>query len=170
MLSAPSQTARRPCTSLPVNEWEAWLSKNRGPRVTYRLSFRPCAFCLLQIWASLPWQGKNLNTLSAGPLSETLHPTGCRTEHLYYTYSSLWSCVRQVCRRLRVCVHYSEQAADVSIAAEDLTRHCTGLNISFKDWRFIHRARLMWFLLIPAVVTACPLPSSPTYGSDSQSA
>ena len=111
-----------------------------------------------------------------------------RTDRLYYTYSSLWSRVRMACRRLRVSFHYSEQADEVSIAAEDSepiksrtvttflhrlvqsrfgdelmalrdqgkvarglsndlygngsTWHCTGLNISFKDWRFIHRARL----------------------------
>lgn len=110
-----------------------------------------------------------------------------RTEKLYYTYSSLWSRVRQACRRLRVSFHYSE-AADVTISADgsehvkskqvitflhrlvqsrfgdDLmqlkdqgkvarclsedqyangsTWHCTGLNLRFKDWRFIHRARL----------------------------
>ena len=116
-----------------------------------------------------------------------------RTDHLFYTYSSLWSRVRQTCRRLRVRFHYSEEAADISIAAEDsepiksravttflhrliqlhfgdelmafrdqgkvarclsndqygngLTWHCTRLNISFKDWRFIHRTRLNIVLL-----------------------
>ena len=111
-----------------------------------------------------------------------------RTEKLYYTYSSLWSRVRQACRRLRVSFHYSETASDVTISADDSehvksnqvitflhrlvqsrfgdelmqlkdqgkvarcltddqyangsTWHCTGLNLRFKDWRFIHRARL----------------------------
>ena len=110
-----------------------------------------------------------------------------RTKTLYYTYSSLWSRVRQACRRLRVSFHYSE-ASDVTISADDSqhikspqvitflhrlvqsrcgddlmqlkdqgkvarclsddqyangsTWHCTGLNLRFKDWRFIHRARL----------------------------
>ena len=111
-----------------------------------------------------------------------------RADHLFYTYSSLWSRVRMACRRLRVSFHYSEQVDEVSIVAEDSdpiksrvvttflhrlvqsrfgdelmalrdqgkvarclsndlygngsTWHCTGLNISFKDWRFVHRARL----------------------------
>ena len=110
-----------------------------------------------------------------------------RTAKLYYTYSSLWSRVRQACRRLRVTFHYSD-TSDVTISADDSehikskqvttflhrlvqsrfgddlmalkdqgkvarcmsddqyangsTWHCTGLNVRFKDWRFIHRARL----------------------------
>ena len=110
-----------------------------------------------------------------------------RPAKLYYTYSSLWSRVRQACRRLRVSFHYSD-TTDVTISANDSehiksnqvitflhrlvqsrfgddlmklkdqgkvarcmsedqyangsTWHCTGLNVCFKDWRFIHRARL----------------------------
>lgn len=110
-----------------------------------------------------------------------------RTEHLYYTYSSLWSRVRQACRRLRVKFDYTENnpitiSADESgkIESKNVTSflhrlvqsrfadelmqfkdqgkvarcladdqysngstwHTTGLNMRFKDWRFIHRARL----------------------------
>ena len=110
-----------------------------------------------------------------------------RTEHLNYTYSSLWSRVREACRRQRVTFHYSD-ANEVTISADESehvkskvvatflhrlvqsrcgdalmalkdqgkvarclsqdlyangsTWHCTGLNLRFKDWRFIHRARL----------------------------
>ena len=110
-----------------------------------------------------------------------------RTQKLYYTYSSLWSRVRQACRRLKVTFHYSENN-DITISADESERvpsrqvttflhrlvqsrygdefmnlkdqgkvarclsedqygngstwHCTGLNLRFKDWRFIHRARL----------------------------
>ena len=109
------------------------------------------------------------------------------TQKLFYTYSSLWSRVRQACRRLKVTFYYSE-ANEVAIAADESERvtsknvttflhrlvqsrfgddlmalkdqgkvarclsgdqyangstwHCTGLNLRFKDWRFIHRARL----------------------------
>ena len=122
--------------------------------------------------------------LIATYLSSTPDP---RTSHLYYTYSSLWSRVRQACRRLRVSFHYSEENP-ISISADGSDRvesrlvtsflhrlvqsrfadelmslrdqgkvarclatdqyangstwHCSGLNIRFKDWRFIHRARL----------------------------
>ena len=110
-----------------------------------------------------------------------------RTAHLFYTYSSLWSRVRQACRRLRVTFYYSEDNPVAIVAdgsekiesrqvtfflhrlvqtwfAQELMQlkdqgkvarcladdqysngsawHMTGLNIRFKDWRFIHRARL----------------------------
>ena len=42
-----------------------------------------------------------------------------RTDKLNYTYSSLWSRVRQACRRLRISFHYSEDAAGVTISADD---------------------------------------------------
>ena len=117
-------------------------------------------------------------------LSSTPDP---RTEKLYYTYSSLWSRVRQACRRLKISFHYSENN-EITIATEESERikskqvttflhrvvqsrfgselmslkdqgkvarclsedqyangstwHCSGLNLRFKDWRFIHRARL----------------------------
>ena len=48
-------------------------------------------------------------------LSSTPDP---RTEKLYYTYSSLWSHVRQACRRLKISFHYSENN-EITIAAED---------------------------------------------------
>ena len=117
-------------------------------------------------------------------LSSTPDP---RTEKLYYTYSSLWSRVRQACRRLKISFHYSENN-EITIATEESERikskqvttflhhvvqsrfgselmslkdqgkvarclsedqyangstwHCSGLNLRFKDWQFIHRARL----------------------------
>ena len=40
------------------------------------------------------------------------------TEHLYYTYSSLWSRVREAFRRLRVVFHYSD-ANEVTISADE---------------------------------------------------
>ena len=41
-----------------------------------------------------------------------------RMAKLYYTYSSLWSRVRQACRRFRVSFHYLE-TTDVTISADD---------------------------------------------------
>ena len=77
------------------------------------------------------------------------------TQKLYYTYSSLWSRVRQACRCLKVTFHYSE-TSDITISADESERngstwHCSGLNIRFKDWRFIHRARLNSCLRMPRV-------------------
>jgi hypothetical protein len=110
-----------------------------------------------------------------------------RTNKLFYTYSSLWSRVRQACRRMRVSFRYSDDKSPIIVAddsaeieskevtfflhrlvqsrfatvlmelrdqgkvarclnddqyANGSSWHCNGLNIRFKDWRFIHRARL----------------------------
>ena len=48
-------------------------------------------------------------------LSSTPDP---RTEHLYYTYSSLWSHVRQACRRLCISFFYSD-TNEITIADDD---------------------------------------------------
>ena len=44
-----------------------------------------------------------------------------RTKRLYYTYSSLWSRVRQACRRLKVTFHHSE-TNEISISADESER------------------------------------------------
>ena len=44
-----------------------------------------------------------------------------RTQKLYYTYSSLWSRIRQACRRLKVTFHYSE-SNDITISADESER------------------------------------------------
>ncbi len=55
------------------------------------------------------------------------------TQKLFYTYSSLWSGVRQACRRLKVTFYYSE-ANEVAIAADESER-ITSKNIT----TFLHR-------------------------------
>ena len=132
------------------------------------------------------------NNPSAELISTYLSSTAdSRTERLFYTYSSLWSRVRQACRRLRVTFHYSEdnpvaivedgsekiesrqvtfflhrlvqsRFAEYLMSVKDQGKvawclvedqysngsawHMTGLNIRFKDWRFIHRA---WLNVVP---------------------